>query len=195
MKKLLMIIFVISLGISVAGSAGATLFTDNFYGTGSDGSYVEIWEGNKVTLNFNILDASFTTDMTIESGLLDFVFSGADCSDETVKVRAGYYDGNTLLKSVDYDLGYWSWKSWSYVRQYATLQIDLGLEGLLPYLQDGLFTSIVISPRMLGDNDIRLDAATLSVEASAAPVPEPATMLLLGLGFVGLAGYSRKKIT
>lgn len=38
------------------------------------------------------------------------------------------------------------------------------------------------------------DVCGLSVEGTYQPVPEPATLLLLGAGLIGLVGYGRKKL-
>ncbi len=177
--------------IGIAGSGQAAFYTDTFFGTANDKSYVDIWENNVVTLAFNIIDSGFDpVSERVTSAALNFVFSSRDPYDETVKISSGLFDGNKTLAYQEYNL----------TNQKAELTLDLGALGLLSYTQDGVFVARIKAvneiERWCGidwdrDSDIRLDAASFTV--NTAPVPEPGTMLLFGTGLVGLAGIARRK--
>jgi hypothetical protein len=57
---------------------------------------------------------------------------------------------------------------------------------------DSSFTNVVLFANFYGDNDGPQEWSYLAGEGTP-PVPEPTTMLLLGAGLVGLAGFGRKK--
>ena len=67
---------------------------------------------------------------------------------------------------------------------FTAAQLDL----LNLYLLDGLF-ALGFDPDCHYNNT----GITLHLETECAPVPEPGTMMLLGSGLVGIAGWGRKK--
>ncbi|MBN1142095.1 MAG: PEP-CTERM sorting domain-containing protein [Deltaproteobacteria bacterium] len=81
-------------------------------------------------------------------------------------------------------------QSWISIGEVDNGQYDLILN--VDWLNDnGLLDVVIAVSNPLGTATAWLDHSRLYGTAETAPVPEPATMLLLGVGLVGLAGYRR----
>ena len=168
--------------VSVAGAAPIT-FTDitTFTATGTDSSKDLVSYGGS-----EVYKLEYFTDWVKWTHKYDF-----NPPVDTV------LSGNLSLHLRD-DGGYWDLYEfafgWAEDGTWGFGEVDTGIYSYdvsAAFLADGEFTITLVS---LG-GDFYIDQSDLEItyEPVSEPVPEPATMLLFGVGLVGLSGIHRKK--
>ena len=223
MKKLLMFICTVTLFFAVIGNAYATLITNGYFDDGLDGwtysgdvtigntndqggkfasaqgmvgNYallgLDTTDGkstlrqdfdvtglNSLTLSFNWAFDYWDNSCTADDTFLSFVRQ-----DGTPAYRISLLDLTTNGTPLSWDLGtaYGYYSETIDISSYTTEDARL------------IF-------RLIEESDSSFWTGTGSVAGidnivvSPAPVPEPSTMLLLGAGLLGLAGFNRKRFT
>jgi hypothetical protein len=97
--------------------------------------------------------------------------------------------------SSDFSLGSDSITVYNYTQGQSTaearIQVDLGFDFMTEY--SSLSTEEFEIFSSIGNTSDGFEIYFLSSAFTISPIPEPATMLLLGSGLLGLAGFGRKK--
>lgn len=210
MKKLLTILFC-SVFLCIAASAWATPIyyeADRVSGTGEinyDINPFDGWQapeflftGLSGTVDTNYADfvpGNYTVDVTLTNFWIDVnEDQSADWSLPSVSVSMGPIDIPALSLSGSFGALSWNFNPYSSL----WLSYDFGKTGFTN--QDANLLLAWVDSRYSGDHQANgeMDASmgwdAFRVELnSTAPVPEPATILLMGVGLLGLVGFSRKR--
>ena len=210
MKKFLMLLCAVVLVFGMVGSASAATyqFEDMIDDWEIDGTiYGSVYIDQQYSILPNYVGSSFSYthdindevnfaagDLVTEANLeLDFVnMEGVtglegDSYGSTYFFGWHYYDSREYVQYT-YDSGISSW---------VEIDTDNDIQTALLTIDwlnsDGLLDVTINLWNTAGTADIGLDHSKLYGTAETAPVPEPATILLMGIGLLGMVGIGRKR--
>jgi hypothetical protein len=171
MKKLLILLFALTLVLGIVGIASAISYYKDVY---DPPGTTYMWEGREISWTFDIKKDGFNP------------------STETVTSAKVYLGLRALgldkwfpeYASLDVGDNTYSW-------EVNTGTENFGLSSLITLNTDGT----AFAKFKATDGNFRFYWAKLKAIAEAAPVPEPATILLMGIGLLGLVGYSRGRFS
>ncbi len=210
MKKVVLGALVVFLLFAGRSLATTYTFVEVFFGTPDDFYFVPLNEGEEVILFFDLIGFGGYAQINyllggtqtwlptqeavgfvpghhlIESAKLSLSLLDLYYDEETATIKTGLLDGDEVLWLESFDLYYPN----SFL---LTADFDLLSLGFKEYLEDGRFEALVVAlanPSGCSPSNFSIAQASLTV---VAHTPEPASLILVGTGILGISRLVRKK--